>query len=144
MAARDRQKDELVRLCAVSDDFLVKPFELAELEARIGRLVRKQQPERPEGVQRNAALELNRNTRCVTCEGRTVGLTRREFALLETLMARPGTLMSRRQLEAMLYSQSETVRSNVIEFLIHSLRGKIGRDRIENVRGLGWRLTASN
>ena len=76
----------------------------------------------------------------MTREGRRIQLTAREYAVLHALMQRPGTLLSRAQLEERIYGWSDAVESNAVEFLLHGLRQKIGSEQIENVRGIGWRV----
>jgi len=139
ITARDALADRVTGLDIGADDFLVKPFELAELKARIRALSRRHVG-RIEPVLRTSTLRLDPSSRCVHRDGREIRLTAREYALLHALMMRPGSIFSRSQLEERVYSKSEGVQSNAIEFLIHQLRQKIGRDQIENRRGLGWRL----
>ena len=122
-----------------ADDFLVHPFDTAELIARI-RMIMRRHAGRAEPVLSTSTLRLDPNSRCAMRNGMTIRLTAREYALLHALMMRPGSIFSRSQLEERVYSKSEGVQSNAIEFLIHQLRQKIGRDQIENRRGLGWRL----
>lgn len=142
ITARDGLADRIAGLDLGADDFLVKPFELAELKARIRALSRRHAG-RIEPQLKTAALCLDPAARCVTRDGRRIQLTAREFALLQALMQRPGTLLSRAQLEARIYSWSEAVESNAVEFLLHGLRQKIGADQIENVRGVGWRIVTN-
>jgi DNA-binding response OmpR family regulator len=89
-----------------------------------------------------AELALDPATRTVTRAGVRIQLTAREFSLLHALMQRPGTLLSRAQLEERIYGWANPVESNAVEFLLHSLRRKIGNEQIENLRGLGWRIAA--
>lgn len=139
ITARDGVSDRVTGLDFGADDFLVKPFELAELKARIRALARRHAG-RVEPILKTATLRLDPSTRCVERDGREIRLTAREYALLHALMARPGALLSRAQLEERVYSWSDAIESNAIEFLIHGLRQKIGREQIENTRGLGWRV----
>ena len=139
LTARDALADRVEGLDRGADDFLVKPFELAELKARMRALLRRHAG-RVEPQLRTAKLLLDPASRSVTREGRQIQLTAREYALLLTLMQRPGTLFSRTQLEERIYGWSNPVESNAVEFLLHSLRRKIGTDQIENLRGLGWRV----
>ena len=92
---------------------------------------------------KTAVLALDTASRTVTREGQRIQLTAREYALLHALMQRPGTLLSRAQLEARIYGWGDSVESNAIEFLLHGLRQKIGGEQIENVRGIGWRVATS-
>jgi two-component system response regulator QseB len=139
LTARDGLADRIEGLDRGADDFLVKPFELAELKARMRALLRRHAG-RVEPQLRTAALLLDPASRSVTRAGRKIQLTAREYALLLALMQRPGTLLSRAQLEERIYGWTNPVESNAVEFLLHSLRRKIGTDQIENLRGLGWRI----
>ena len=139
ITARDALADRIEGLDLGADDFLVKPFELTELKARIRALSRRHAG-RVEPQLKTAVLSLDPAARSVIRDGRRIQLTAREFALLQALMQRPGALLSRTQLEARIYSWSEAVESNAVEFLLHGLRQKIGADQIENVRGVGWRV----
>ncbi len=139
LTARDGLADRVEGLDRGADDFLVKPFELAELKARMRALLRRHAG-RVEPQLRTANLLLDPASRSVTREGRQIQLTAREYALLLVLMQRPGTLFSRAQLEERIYGWSNPIESNAVEFLLHSLRRKIGTDQIENLRGLGWRV----
>jgi len=141
ITARDGVADRIEGLDLGADDFLVKPFDLAELKARIRALSRRHAG-RVEPQLKTAVLSLDLAARSVVRAGRQIQLTAREFALLQTLMQRPGALFSRAQLELRIYSWSEAVDSNAVEFLLHGLRQKIGADQIENVRGVGWRIVA--
>ncbi len=139
LTARDGLGDRIEGLDCGADDFLVKPFELAELKARMRALLRRHTG-LVEAQLRTATLVLDPASRSVTRDGRRIQLTAREYALLLTLMQRPGTLFSRAQLEERIYGWSNPIESNAVEFLLHSLRRKIGTDQIENLRGLGWRV----
>jgi two-component system OmpR family response regulator len=139
ITARDALADRIEGLDLGADDFLVKPFEFTELKARIRALSRRHAG-RVEPQLKTAVLSLDPAARSVVRDGRRIQLTAREFALLQALMQRPGALLSRTQLEARIYSWSEAVDSNAVEFLLHGLRQKIGADQIENVRGVGWRI----
>jgi two-component system response regulator QseB len=141
VTARDAVTDRVVGLDAGADDYLVKPFELDELAARIRALLRR-------GAGRAAAvisygdIELDPATHEVHAHGEPVALSAREFALIEALLARPGATLSRAQLEEKLYGWDEPVESNAIEVHLHSLRKKLGAETIRNVRGVGWRVAA--
>lgn len=142
ITARDALEDRVEGLDQGADDFLVKPFELAELKARIRALARRHAG-RLEPQLATATLRLDPPSRTVMRNGQRIQLTGREYALLHALMQRPGTLLSREQIESRIYSWSQSVESNAIDFLLHSLRQKIGPDQIENVRGIGWRVVDS-
>jgi two-component system response regulator QseB len=139
ITARDAVADRVAGLDAGADDYMVKPFDLDELAARVRALVRRRagraQPKLAHG-----ALLLDPATREVTRAGVPVALSPREFALLEALMMRPGAVLSRAQLEDRLYGWSEPVESNAVEVHLHGLRRKIGAQAIRNVRGVGWTL----
>jgi two-component system response regulator QseB len=141
LTARDGLTDRVEGLDQGADDFLVKPFELAELKARMRALLRRHAG-RIEPQLSTAELALDPATRTVTRAGVRIQLTAREFSLLHALMQRPGTLLSRAQLEERIYGWANPVESNAVEFLLHSLRRKIGNEQIENLRGLGWRIAA--
>lgn len=139
VTARDGLTDRINGLDNGADDYLVKPFELAELKARVRNLLRRAQG-RPTAEIPHGNLVLDTVTHTVRCGDAAMLLSAREFALLHSLMIRPGAILSRAQLEEHLYGWDESVQSNAIEFVIHSLRRKFGPDIIENVRGVGWRI----
>lgn len=141
LTARDALADRVEGLDLGADDFLVKPFEFAELKARIRALARRHAG-RLQPALKTPSLALDFASRSVTLDGRQISLTAREFALLHALMQRPGTLLSRAQLESRIYGWTDAVESNAIEFLLHGLRQKIGTEQIENVRGIGWRVVS--
>ena len=137
ITARDSIEDRIIGLDTGADDYLVKPFSIDELHARIRAVVR-----RNNGIANpiisNSYLDLNPSTWEVTREDEVVTLSTREFALLHSLMLRPGTIFSRIKLEEIIYGIEEEVASNAIEFIIHGLRKKLGKDVIKNIRGAGW------
>lgn len=139
ITARDTLEARVQGLDEGADDFLVKPFELSELKARIRALARRHAG-RVEPTLRTSTLLLDTSLRSVMRQGEPIKLSAREYALLHALMERPGAILSRAQLEARIYSWGATVESNAIEFLLHKLRAKIGAEEVENVRGLGWRM----
>jgi two-component system response regulator QseB len=141
ITARDAVADRIKGLDAGADDYLVKPFDLDELAARVRALVRRADG-RAEPVVRHGAIVLNPATREVTLRGRPVVLSGREFALLHALLARPGMVLSRAQLEERLYGWGEEVGSNAVEVHIHNLRRKLGAGTIRNVRGVGYTIPA--
>lgn len=141
ITARDAVADRIRGLDAGADDYLVKPFDLDELAARVRALVRRAEG-RAEPVLRHWAIVLNPATRAATLGGRPVALSAREFALLHALMARPGMVLSRAQLEERLYGWGEEVGSNAVEVHIHNLRRKLGAGTIRNVRGVGYTIAA--
>lgn len=137
MTARDTVEDQVRGLDGGADDYLVKPFSVHALLARIRAVIRRHQGF-ANPVLSNGVLELNPATREVTQQGQISPLSAREYALLYALMLRPGTLLSRAELEERIYGWNEEVESNAVEFLIHSLRKKLGATAIKNVRGVGW------
>jgi two-component system response regulator QseB len=139
ITARDGVDDRVNGLDSGADDYLVKPFELVELKARLRSLLRRADS-RPRSQIVHGELALDPVSHTVRRGAETVSVTPREFALLRSLMERPDAVLSRAQLEERLYGWDESVQSNVIEFLIHGLRKKLGATIIENVRGVGWRM----
>jgi two-component system response regulator QseB len=139
ITAHDTVADRVEGLDAGADDYLVKPFSFDELTARIRALLRRRGGV-AEPVIRQGSLSLNPSTHEVHVDDMPVHLSAREFALLEALMRRPGVPLSRSQLENSIYGWGREVESNAIEVHIHSLRRKLGADRIENVRGVGYRI----
>jgi two-component system response regulator QseB len=137
LTARDAVADRVAGLDAGADDYLVKPFDLDELSARLRALLRRGAG-RAEPVLACGEVELHPATREARFRGEPLSLSPREFALLEALLARPGTVLSRSQLEDKLYGWNEPVESNAVEVHIHALRRKLGADFIRNVRGVGW------
>lgn len=137
VTARDEVSSRIHGLDSGADDYIVKPFDLDELAARI-RAVLRRQAGRAAPVIEHAGLMLNPATHEVSYEGRPLKLSAREFALLEALLDRPGVVLSRTQLEEKLYGWEETVESNTVEVYIHALRKKLGSAFISNVRGVGY------
>jgi len=142
LTARDSVADRVAGLDAGADDYLVKPFDLEELSARVRALLRRQAG-RAEPELRYGNLVLDPATREATFNGEPISLSAREFALLAALLERPGGILSRAQLEQRLYGWGEEVESNAVEVHIHHLRKKLGTDFIRNVRGLGYTLETS-
>jgi two-component system, OmpR family, response regulator len=137
VTARDGVDDRIDGLDLGADDYLVKPFEIRELLARM-RAVLRREGSGASAVLTNGALRLDPATREASFSGETAVLTAREFALLQALLARPGTILSRSELERQIYGWNEEVESNAVEFLIHAIRKKLGPLAIRNVRGVGW------
>ncbi|MBN8981187.1 MAG: response regulator transcription factor [Rhizobiales bacterium] len=137
ITARDGLEDRVAGLDNGADDYLVKPFEMRELLARMrANLRRKGANAGP--LLTNGVVTLDPSSFEATHSSETVRLTAREFALLQALLARPGTILSRADLERNLYGWNEEVESNAVEFLIHAVRKKLGASVIRNVRGVGW------
>jgi two-component system, OmpR family, response regulator len=124
-----------------ADDYVLKPFEIAELLARM-RAVLRRKSGKALPVLSNGVVSLDPATRQATMNrGSPVQLSNREFAVFQALMARPGAILSRSDLEERVYGWGDEVESNAVEFLIHSLRRKLSSDIIRNVRGAGWMVS---
>ena len=139
ITARDAVSDRVQGLDAGADDYLVKPFDLDELAARIRALLRRKSGRTAPAVEHRGVV-LNPATHSVTRGGRDIALSPKEFALLQLLMERPGTILSRARIEERLYGWGEEIESNAVEVHIHGLRRKLGADYILNVRGVGYRV----
>jgi two-component system OmpR family response regulator len=137
ITARDGVEDRIDGLDLGADDYLTKPFEIRELLARM-RAVLRRDGSGSSPVLSNGRLNLDPATREASFLGETALLTAREFALMQALLARPGSILSRSELERQIYGWNEEVESNAIEFLIHTIRKKLGAAAIRNVRGMGW------
>lgn len=135
--ARDALAQRVEGLDAGADDYVVKPYEMDELLARIRALLRRASG-RAEPVYEHQGVCINPATREVTVNGEPVVLSGREWAVLEPLLARPGLVLSRAQLEEKLYDWKHEISSNAVEVYIHGLRKKLGADLIQNVRGVGY------
>jgi len=142
LTARDAVADRVAGLDAGADDYLVKPFSLDELAARMRALLRRDVA-REDNVLRNGELALDPAGHTVTRAGAPVDLSTREFALLAALLERPGTALSKAQLEERLYGWGEEVESNAVEVHVHNLRKKLGADAIRTIRGVGYVLHAN-
>lgn len=139
LTALDQISDRIEGLNAGADDYIVKPFDLAELTARIGSVARRYTGN-PNPILSLGALEIDLASRSVRRGGVPVQLTAREWALLEAFLTRPRQLLSKTQLEEKLYAFDTEVGSNAIEVHISRLRKKLGPEVIETERGLGYRL----
>ena len=139
LTARDALEDRVAGLDAGADDYLVKPFELDELNARV-RAVLRRHAGRAAPRLAHEGITLDPATRQVERDGEPVLLSAREFALLEALMTRPGAILSRAQLENRLYGWGDEVDSNAVSVYVMQLRRKLGADVIRTMRGLGYYL----
>jgi two-component system OmpR family response regulator len=137
ITARDAIEDRISGLDNGADDYVVKPFDMGELLARMRAVIRRKGGASGP-ILSSGRLSLDPATREAVCDGVDVRLTAREFALLRALLIRPGAILSRSELEDRIYGWGKEVESNAVEYLIHSLRRKLGADTIENVRGVGW------
>jgi DNA-binding response OmpR family regulator len=141
--ARDAIAQRIEGLDTGADDYIVKPYDMGEVLARIRSLVRRSVG-RAEPVYEFAGVSIDPATHELKVDGQAVVVSAREWAILEMLLARPGVVLSRKQLEERLYSWKDGVNSNAIEVHIHSLRKKIGAELIQNVRGVGYMISKGN
>lgn len=139
ITARDGVEDRVNGLDAGADDYLVKPFSMSELGARVRALLRCSAGQAAP-VFRNGGVELNPLTREVLFNGKEITLSQREFAILESLIRRPGTVISRASLEQSVYAWGQEVESNAVEVHISNLRKKLAPKLIKTVRGVGYKL----
>lgn len=139
VTARDDLDSRLAGLDGGADDYIIKPFDLSELLARIRAVLRRQSGQSTPLLS-NGAITLNPTNYQVTLADQPmpIELSNKEFAILQALMTRPGIIHSRADLEDKIYAWGDEVESNAIDFLIHALRKKIGKEHIKNVRGVGW------
>jgi two-component system OmpR family response regulator len=139
LTAQDQISERIAGLNAGADDYLVKPFDLFELSARVAAVARRYSGN-PNPQLKVGELVIDMTARTVQRVGTLVDLTAREWALLEAFIQRPSALLSKSQLEERLYAFGAEIESNTIEVYISRLRKKLGRDLIETVRGMGYRL----
>ncbi len=139
LTARDDVRSRVGGLDAGADDYIVKPFDLDELAARMRSVLRRRSG-RAEPVIEHRGIRLNPVSHEVSCKGEPVTLSAREYAVLEALMQRPGAVLSRSQIEDRLYGWGGEIESNAIEVYIHSLRRKLGSEAIRTLRGVGYFL----
>jgi DNA-binding response OmpR family regulator len=139
LTARDTVEDRIAGLDAGADDYLVKPFDLGELTARLRAIMRRSHG-RASPVIQHGGLVFDPAARTVLLDGEDVSLSARALVILEALLERPGIPLSRERLEHTLYGWGEGVESNAVEVHIHHLRKKLGKDRIRTVRGLGYMI----
>ena len=142
ITARGAVEDRVSGLDLGADDYLLKPFEVRELLARMRALIRRRAG-RPTSTLVAGGVELDAETHELRHDGAKAILPVREYALMHALMERPGRILSRRQIEERIYGWGEEVESNAVDVLIHSVRRKFGKTAILNVRGAGWVLPKS-
>lgn len=142
LTARDSIDDRVAGLDAGADDYLLKPFDLNELFARIRALSRRPQALKASERIRHGVIEIDQDQMLAWCTGEPVSLTRREFSLLSLFMNHPGQVYTRQQLEQALYSWDDDVGSNALEVHIHHLRKKLGSKTIRTIRGIGYTLSS--
>ena len=143
LTARDGVEDRIKGLDAGADDYLVKPFDMGELGARL-RAISRRAAGQAEPVVRLARIELDPAAHSVVFRGQPVELSPREFALLEALMRNAGRVLTRSQLEQALYPWGEEIESNAVEVHIHHLRRKLAPESIQTVRGVGYLMPRDN
>ena len=139
LTARDAVSDRVAGLDAGADDYLIKPFDIDELSARL-RAVARRVDRSAESVLTAGDVVLDLRQRRVTCRGEPAGLTAREYAVAELLMRKAGCLVTRAEIEEELYGFEDSIASNAIEVHIHNLRRKLGQHFITNLKGRGYRV----
>ena len=139
LTALDQLSDRIEGLNAGADDYMIKPFDLSELSARL-KAVARRYCGNPNPLVQVGDLEIDLAARSITRAGRSVDLTAREWAMFEAFVQHPGQILSKAQLEERLYSFGEEVDSNTIEVHVSRLRKKLGHSVVETARGLGYRL----
>ncbi|TCB51156.1 response regulator transcription factor [Acinetobacter terrestris] len=140
ITARDSIQDRVEGLDLGANDYLVKPFSLEELSARVRSQLRQHQSSAGQDL-RYANLVLDPQAKTLIQEGQSVNLTAKEFQILHKLMQKPEHVMTREQLEESLYAWGDEIESNAIEVFIYQLRKKIGSQYIKTIRGLGYRMS---
>jgi two-component system OmpR family response regulator len=137
VTARDGLEDRIRGLDLGADDYLIKPFAVEELLARLRAVIRRKTGQAA-SLLASGDLWLDPASKEAGCGEMRCRLSAREFALLQALLIRPGAILSRQELETRIYGWNEEVESNAVEFLIHAVRKKLGSKAIRNVRGVGW------
>ena len=143
LTARDGLQDRIEGLDQGADDYVLKPFEMSELLARMRAVIRRKGGPAV-GALTNGVLTFDLATKEAKIGPASVRLSAKEFSLLQAFLLRPGAILSRSDLEDRLYGWGDEVESNAVEFLIHALRKKLGSDAIKNVRGVGWMVSKKN
>lgn len=139
LTARDGEDERVEALDAGADDYVVKPCSFRELMARLRAVIRRRDGH-AQSLIGTDGLQLDLASREAVHRNVRQPLSAREFAVLHALLERPGSILSREQLESRVYGWNESIGSNAIEVVIHGLRKRLGADVILNVRGLGWRV----
>ncbi|MDD7425179.1 MAG: response regulator transcription factor [[Actinobacillus] rossii] len=145
VTARDDLESRLSGLDGGADDYIVKPFDMAELQARMRAVLRRHGGQSSPKLS-NGTITLDPTTYLVEIAGQAapIMLSNKEFSVLQALISRAGMILSRADLEDKIYAWGEEVESNAIDFLIYGLRKKIGKEQIKNVRGVGWMMPKGN
>lgn len=141
LTARDTLEDKLQGFAGGADDYLVKPFDLDELNARVAAVARRATGD-PSPVVRMGEIEIDQTGREIRRDGQRIDITGREWAVLDQLLGRRNRIVTKEQIEEALYPFGAEIESNAIEVHVSRLRKKLGRDFIETVRGVGYRLGA--
>lgn len=139
LTARDQVEDMVTGLDLGADDYLIKPFDLRTLLARIRAVVRRINA-RTSALMTSKDITLDPSTYVAAFRNVEATLSAREFSVLYALMERPGTILSRSQIETRIYGWGEEIQSNAVDVIIHGLRKKFGKDMIHNIRGVGWMI----
>lgn len=141
VTARDDLDSRLSGLDGGADDYIIKPFDMEELQARMRAVLRRHGGQSSSKLT-NGMITLDPTSYVVEIAGQngTITLSNKEFSVLYALISRAGMILSRGDLEDKIYAWGEEVESNAIDFLIHGLRKKIGKEQIKNVRGVGWMM----
>ena len=142
LTARDDIDSRLSGLDGGADDYMIKPFDMSELLARM-RVALRQRSNQATSQLHNGPIVLDLSNYQVSIDGidQSILLSNKEFSILQALMLHPGQIYSRSELEDKVYGWGEEVESNAIDFLIHALRKKIGKEHIKNIRGVGWMVS---
>lgn len=143
ITAHDQISDRIAGLDSGADDYLVKPFNLDELSARIGAVIRRFRGNATSAT-KFGDLEINAIDRRLTDGRREIELSAREWAVLDTLSARPGAIISKARIEEALYAFGSEIESNTVEVYVSRLRKKLGKERVQTVRGVGYKLVAAS
>ena len=138
LTARDTVEVRVQGLDLGADDFILKPFQMMEVQARIRAVMRRKSGNTASPILSNGAIALDPLSRELSFDGQAAVLTAKEYAIMHALLIKPGAILSKERLEETVYGWNEEVESNAIDFLIHGIRKKVGTTVIKNVRGAGW------